>query len=668
MGTNSIPTGMGHAVIKGGELQWLDGAILWTIRIYDGKVTLTDLSAIDPVLQREPNSEQFYDSRYGLIVTTTQTTGLTSIFTGRIDRGAEYLADVVIDLCEKCGLTASQVDATDLETDVVYGLVSTTETTGKEQIELLGKAYDFIGREIDGKLVFSKKNSDPVRTIYEDELINVEESGSKGSQRFTRTRVNEFDLPRKVELTYYDLDRDFQEGHQVASRPIFPRPVIFSRKSQNINWPLVMIADQARQQAERLLYTTAVERESKKFSFLPKHMDLDPGDVVLIQMNDGTVFRERIEAFDIGHAFNSEVETSLVYPASFVSTITGSVGEGVPTQSIGAVVESYLFLMDIPLLSLVDEPAGSTYIPIYVSVGADKDGWSYSQVQRSEDSGDSYASWALQNVDIPWGKMTNALGIPPHGVFAVDDENEIKVKFRTSDVTLTSITDTEFLAGVSNLLLVDDEIIQYRDAVKTGDYEWTLSYLRRGHKGTEWAAATHDFRPTVIALDGSAIEVMPIDYTDVGTAVTYRAVSKDQFQDQADDVAFTMEGNAIRPWAPSSMAAVLNGSDIDVTWERRERLYTEDWLQSADGSSIPDSEPTESYNVYVLTAAHTGPDAPTSWVRKSTVTTPAWTYTSVDQTTDGFDPNTDTLHLAVTKVSSRIGDGFPSPLSIDLTA
>jgi hypothetical protein len=89
---------------------------------------------------------------------------------------------------------------------------------------------------------------------------------------------------------------------------------------------------------------------------------------------------------------------------------------------------------------------------------------------------------------------------------------------------------------------------------------------------------------------------------------------------------------------------------------------------SSTGDEIPDSEPTEEYNVYVLDAAHTGPDAPTTYVRKTTVTSEEWTYSAADQATDGFDPNTDTLHLAVCKVSSRIGDGFPAVLNADLTA
>jgi hypothetical protein len=664
----NMPTGMRYGTIKSGEIQWISDKVLWSVRVYDGRVALTDLDLIDSDLEHEDDTDQFYDSRYGVIVTTTPNLGLTSIFTGRLDRSAISLDELVLDLCLKSGLTADQVDVTDLEEDIVYGYISSTESTAKAVIDNLMQAYNFMGREIDGKLVFSKKNSDPVRTIYEEDLINVSDDSDKGNERYSRTRTSERDLPMKVELTYYDLDRNFLEGNQSSKRPVFPVPAIYSRKSQNFNWPIVMIADDAKQQADRLLYTQSAEREQKKFAFLPKHMDLDPGDVIQVQMDDGTLFVERIESFDVGNAFNSEVETVALYPPTFVSSSKGAVGDGVPTQTLAEVVESYLFLMDIPLLSVVDEPVGSTYIPIYAAVGADRDGWNYAQVQRSLDSGETYASWMLQNVDVPWGRMETELAEPPHGVFVVDDVNEITIKFRTTDVTLSSITQTEFFTGTSNLLLVDDEIIQFRDATKLSDHEWKVSYLRRGFRGTEWAISQHNVRPTVVVLDQAAVEVMPIDYTDVAKTIPYRAVSKDQYQEQADIEAFTMKGNAIRPWAPSDLDATLDGSDIDVTWLRRERLYTEDWLMSSTGDEIPDSEPTEEYNVYVLDAAHTGPDAPTTYVRKTTVTSEEWTYSAADQATDGFDPNTDTLHLAVCKVSSRIGDGFPAVLNADLTA
>ncbi len=664
----AMPTGMRYGTIKSGEVQWISDQILWTVRIYDGKVTLTDLDLIDEDLEHEDDSDQFYDSRYGVLVTTTPNLGLTSIFTGRLDRSAISLDQLILQLCLETGLTEDQIDVTELEEDVVYGYISSTETTPKTIIENLMTAYNFIGREIDGKLVFSKKNSDPVRTVTEDDLINVSDDSEKGIQRFTRTRKSERDLPMKVELTYYDLDRNFLEGNQSSKRPVFPVPAIYSRSSQNHNWPMVMIADDAKKQCDRLLYTQSAEREQKKFAFMPKHMDLDPGDVINVQMNDGTVYLERIESFDIGHAFNSELETVSVYPPTFISNSKGAVGDGVPTQTLAEAIESYLFMMDIPLLAVVDEPVGSTYIPVYVGVGADRDSWSYAQVQRSVDKGESYSSWLLQNVDIPWGRMETELPSPPHGPFVVDDENVIRVKFRTSDVTLTTITDTEFFAGTSNIILVDDELIQFRDATLISDYEWEVSYLRRGFRGTEWAINTHNIRPTVIVLDQAAVESMPIDYSDVGTAISYRAVSKDQYQDQATEEVFTMEGNAIRPWAPSDLNAELDGSDIDVSWLRRERLYTEDWLVSTTGTEIPDSEPTEEYNVYVLSEAHTGSDAPTSYIRKTTVTSESWTYSAADQSTDGFDPNTDTLHLAICKVSSRIGDGFPAVMNVDLTA
>ncbi|WP_167792494.1 phage tail protein [Candidatus Macondimonas diazotrophica] len=656
---NAIPYGIDNSVIQRGEVQWIDGGVLCICRVYDGKLTYVDLAGIDATLEPTTDAYQFYDDRHGAIITTTDEHGYTTIFTGRVDRTAADLADVVADLLDFAGLDESQYLTTELEGNTVYGFVQSSEATVKDLLETLSTVYNFVGRESDGRLVFSMKSSDPVRTISEDELIDVED-GDKGYQRYILVRTADSELPSRVEITYHDLDRDYQEGHQRAKRAQFPYPTHFSSRSSNFSWPIVLIADDAKQQAEKLLYTAWIEKESKKLSLLPRHMDLDPGDVIQIEMNDGRVFRERITSFDLGRAFQSELETVAVYPETFSSAAVGSTGAGVPSQTIGSAIDSYLFLMDIPILALVDEPAGTSFIPVYMAVGAETDGWKFAEVQRSGD-GLTYDPWQVANQDIPWGALTHTLEIPANGTFATDDRTTLTIKFETSDVELVSITQDEFLAGRLNMLLIDDEIVQYRDATQIDSRTWEVSHLRRGMFGTEWAVKTHGAKPRVIALQDFAVDIMPFDYTELDVQFFYRAVSKNQYQEEAVSTDYTIKGNAIRPWAPADIRAEVDGSDIDLSWSRRERLATQDWL-TGDGSSLPNSEEDESYNVYFLASAHTGGDVPATYIRKETVTSPEITYTAAMQATDAFTLGSDILHVAVCQISGRIGDGFPGVL------
>jgi hypothetical protein len=93
---------------------------------------------------------------------------------------------VVTSLCARVGLTAADLDVTEL-TDEVHGFGIARQISVRGALEMLAAAYTFDAVESDHQLKFKKRGREPSRVIPERDLVPV----NAEREAFIETRAQE---------------------------------------------------------------------------------------------------------------------------------------------------------------------------------------------------------------------------------------------------------------------------------------------------------------------------------------------------------------------------------------------------------------------------------------------------------------------------------------------
>ncbi|XAI96059.1 hypothetical protein [Microcystis phage Mwe-JY26] len=582
------------------------------------------------------------------------------IYPNRQTPGVVTLASVITSLCLLSGLTLTDIDVTGVSGNL-RGYVIARPTTARAALEQLCSAYFIETVESDFKIKFRNRGGASVATIPERWL------GSSGGDRdsfWKHQRTQEIELPRRVSVVHWDPSIDYQQGTQQAQRITAPLPSVFAKAEVNVEYPIVLTATEARQLSEKMLYTAWTERDRYTAKLPWRYLNIDPGDSVVVNLDDGSSYAVRMVKVTEGADLSLDAEFVSEDVATFGSTIPGApTNVGFPPQTITVIDPARLFLLDIPLLRDVDDSAAGG-IRVYYAAGQYKSGWPGGQIGFSIDAS-LYEDFDPAFASVNWGTASGALPPPPSGAFATDTSNTLTVYMQDGSITLASVTRAQLLAG-ANAALVGDEIIQFQTVSVNPDGSYTLSNLLRGRRGTEYACGTHQNGETFILLEPSTMlgQVLPVSA--LNQLRYYRLTTFGGFVDDSIVLGHTFTGAAEKPYAPVGIRRQTSGSDLDVTWIRRTRIGTT--LQNGTFPK-PLNEASEAYEAYVLSAPF-NPDTfdatnPATYVRKfGSLTTPTFKYLSAQMATDGFDLNTSTLHVVVFQVSALVGLGFPGSASL----
>ncbi|MFC7541026.1 hypothetical protein ACFQU2_35305 [Siccirubricoccus deserti] len=302
-----------------------------------------------------------------------------------------------------------------------------------------------------------------------------------------------------------------------------------------------------------------------------------------------------------------------------------------------AIVPTTLVMMDIPLLSTVDDDAGFYY------VAGGPAGWRSAAVLRAQDNV-SFGEIAYPIGQGVIGTCGTTLADGPW--LFIDEANSLDVTLLDMTDTLESTTDAGLYLG-RNGALVGSEIIQFRTAALIAAGTYRLSGLVRGRMGTDRHTATHGGGERFVLLDGSiGMERVRDGLALRGATFFYKGVSLYQQASAVSSFTFTNGCEALRPYSPVAVAGLRNGGgDIALSWTRRTRIPSA-W---SDGVDVPLGETAERYEVEIMNGG--------TVVRTITeLTTPAATYPAADQVTD-FGNTQASLAVRVYQVSPEVGRG-----------
>jgi hypothetical protein len=512
---------------------------------------------------------------------------------------------IVEDICVRAGLTLADVDAVSL-TDLVKGFVISNRQIARRAIETLQPLYFFDSVETDHILKFPKRGTAAAANLLDADL-GAKVSGSKtGVDKLSKQRLQEVELPQRMEVTYIDPDFEYQEGLQAAHRAF---EVVTTRRVTKQSFPVVMSADEAAQRAEIMLFNPWLERTTYRLQVGPEHLYLDPGDQITVTA-DGEFHSIRITQTQFGanglyriegRGFKgvSAAEVDSIYQASITldATTTGGAPSGVTPQAIeSAVNPPDLVVIDAPALRGSDATDFGQYLA--VTGLSDPANFSGALIDRSDD-GDVFAEYAFypetQNAEI--GGVQTAVG--DHLRWTVMDTVNTIVATFPGTVALSSVSLLD-LMNFQNLYYVGGEYIGVQTWVDGGDGVWTGSNLLRGRFGTESQIGSHVDRERIVVIDTLKIFRKEMDAINTGVEYTYSSLSFDAPIGSIPtlDVA-TYLGINMYPYPPANPVGVKSGSDWNFSWIERSRAPHE-WRDSVDTAS---SEAQPDWQVDILNEA-----------------------------------------------------------------
>jgi hypothetical protein len=295
--------------------------------------------------------------------------------------------------------------------------------------------------------------------------------------------------------------------------------------------------------AQILLQRGLYVRATYQFSLHEGFIRLDPMDVVeAVDPVLGTV-KLRLTSIE-----EEEESGELICEAELltigVSTpgpnvASGAIGSGENTAVESAPVQTVLIYEPPPLAT-----DGAPEIWFGASggeAGVADPNWGGCFVWASIDGGDSYARLTQISAPLRQGLLTADLA----AASGWDTASTLSVDLTESGASLLSTTDANAQAAVSNLSLVDGELIAFATATLTAPHEYDLTRLQRGLYGT--APAAH--------LDGAGFEQLdrvarvPLPAQFVNAPVKFKFQSFNRFggalQSLADCAEFDYTPNGV---------------------------------------------------------------------------------------------------------------------------
>lgn len=572
-------------------------------------------------------------------------------FGPRLTMGTYPLDLCIQELIKDSGLNLNMVDTTELSGDIIYGFVIPNSSSIRSCLEQLAIAYNFEMVESDFKLKFRKNGGNPIKTIKFSELSAVNYAPDiKFETDLTTERIQELELPRIVNLTYADIERDYQNNTQESKIEN-----VFTNEIQNVELPMVFNANQARQISERLLYQTWINRDTYTFSTNYNHIDLEPCDVIQVVKDDGSAsFTMKIQKKEKGGGiikFSAIAEDSAV----FTQIINGESGSNI-SQIIPVISTSRLFWLDIPILQNTDNDPG-----VYVATSKQNNNlvWTGSSLYVSDQENGNYIEQTSFFNEVTNGNTTQTLGdfsiAFQNGEYLniTDTVNSVIVKL--NDGTLSSITDEQLLNGY-NLCLIGDEVLQFQNANLIDTNTYLLDTFLRGRFGTEQNISTHNQGDRFVLLNASSRTIQRI-LKDSSQLKIPRFVKNVSFKENIFNtypLVKVNNGVGLKPYSVNNIKGIRQSNgNLNVNFNKRVRGFT----QLQDGIDVFDPD-GDFYEVDIYTN-----NSFTEIKRTLFINSTNFVYSSQEQIAD-FGSNQSSINFKIYKINSIIGRGYEAKATV----
>ena len=519
---------------------------------------------------------------------------------------------------------------------------------------------DYYGRTYPGS------DFQPEATIPERDVVVME-----NRRHFVFSDQNEQELPRWIDVKYYDINN----AHQIGTEPArigggSPN----DRNAVTLSLSVVMDSDEAATAAHRILRSTHAEKKPVSWPLSQKYLRLGPADIVVLTRNDDN-FEVKIADNGIGAnwalAFEAISHDSGVYSMTargkvpdplFQPSVYGGSG-GTSGGGAGPVItivpEPRLVVIDTGMVDEEDNDLGYFVTAIPLLSKAQGGNWTGADVQVGTASNGAFTDHGRITAGPVGGETTEALANFEDGGW--DRDSILKVNVTNGKPATAS--EASLLANPQqSLWLVGDELLQAATAVDRGNGVFWLTNLLRGRYGTEWAIGTHEVGEAAILWDKSKFLEVTFNSSALGSTRYWRA-KNDWTGLYSDVVETTLDAARLKPWAPYFIQGHYDsGGNMTGTFIARQRVPSADPLQEPE-----EYEAIDEYEVEIMdgaTVKRTITDAASGGGSVVTAATRTFYYSAVDQLADWGSLSEGAYSVKVYKMSAVVGRGYPGEATI----
>jgi hypothetical protein len=465
--------------------------------------------------------------------------------------------------------------------------------------------------------------------------LAVDDLGDDGeAARVEIERAEAASLPTQVTLTSSDALADFRRS-TVGARL---EDSDGSGREASADLALVLPGETAAGLAETWLRDARVQRETAQFGLGPKHMALEPGDIIALPFAGGTktMMIERIE-----DGVGRRITARGIDPGLYTPLDTGRRGGG-------RVAPATFAAPDVVVLDIARIAATDAHRPL-IAVGATP--WPGAEAVLRIDPGGGIDQILTLTRRATLGTTRSRLEPAAGGLWDRGSALEVEL----DDGALATLADAAVLAGGNTAAVALDgggfEVIQFAGAELIGPRRWRLTRLLRGLRGSQDGTPRPSPTGSRFVMLDAAVVPLPVGLDDVGQTVALAVGASRSALGGSGyaSVAAEIGGRGVRPFAPIHLRGRRTAAtgDLAVTWTRRSRAEGADSWTLADA---PLDEAVERYRVEVLDGAT---------VRRAVdIDTAAWTYTAADQTAD-FGGPVDRPTLRIAQIGALTGPGLP---------
>lgn len=509
-----------------------------------------------------------------------------------------------------------------------YQIAGPQQVTG--QLEPLMLAYNVSARERGTALTFYTRGTETIVDIDEEDL-GAHPSGSDVPPPLQTIDNGDLELPNSIDVNFIDPDKDYERGN--VSEPNGPGTL---PERVQVEFPLVMTSEEAREAAIRMLWEPAWTARSFRLTLPPAYIWLEEGDIIRTR---GRLMR----VVEIDRGQNSMLEIQAIEEERLLAPwdMPGQDGDH-DDDKIYTPPDTTLIVLDMPALR-----DGDTTRPvIYAAIAATNPdaSWRGAGLYLRESGGSTDELIADLPLEATVGEALTALPDGPVGYWDLASTLDVLML----EGELVSVTEAECLDGM-NRMFVGGELIGFQNAELIETRTYRLSGLLRGLRQTASARASHVAGEACLLLNEGPIETIELSLADIDDQYEFRGVAAEGVvADWPVGATVTFMANSVRPFAPVQIQGEFSGADLHLTWKRCSRALTRVFGPDA----APMVESSELYRIDIL-------DGPGGTVLNSyTSTTASYTYTEAQQIAD-FGTAQSEVTVIIYQLDSTIV-GYPS--------
>ncbi|MDF3047404.1 MAG: hypothetical protein K0R73_522 [Candidatus Midichloriaceae bacterium] len=481
--------------------------------------------------------------------------------------GNSTLAGVLEELAAKAGICKDMTSCSIIH-ESMAGLILDSQTSIKNIIQILQKAYQFDTVEKNGKVHFCHSTIHNAVDISYQDLAKV-----SNLPTISITRTQEMEMPYKVDVNYMDINTNYRISNRHAQHINTVSKQVFC-----LDLPLALDQDGAKLIAENCIHNFWISRNKYSFFLPPKYLDLTPGDIINIRYKNQI---HCIKAISVKIGKNNLVKVDGVSYKESQRLLDTSNSSPQALSEFIPISETDLIILDIPYLPKfnLDES--------YILMGAitKTDNWTGATVFTSGISGSAYEELTYLDALATTGCTLTKL--PHHTSALIDYESKVIINLQHGE--LCSVSPYNISCG-ANLCLIGDELIQFQNAKLIGENQYKISTLYRGLYSTNDKLGTHDEGDRFILID-DALKKVNIP-SNSPKHMYIKAITNGLTLGSATEIEFNYQSNCLRNFAPASIWLCEN----QLSWIRQNRIHT----NLLDYTDIPLEERQEQYLVKLI--------------------------------------------------------------------